>query len=191
MWNIADLLEAIAARIPDEPAIIDRGRIVTWADFEPTGEALAADLVERGVSEGARVGVALHNSAEHLIAYFACFKARGVPFNINYRYNAKEVRYLVDDASAEALIIDDDYVATVFEAAQDPAACSIASTRAHSPSASFRSARRVRQPTAGSHDRAGTGSPTTRCFCTPAERRECPRRSCGSNRRWSSCWPGR
>jgi 3-oxocholest-4-en-26-oate---CoA ligase len=116
MWNIADLFEAIAARIPDEPAVIDRGRILTWAEFERQGEALAADLVEWGVSEGGRVGVALHNSAEYLISYLACFKARCVPFNINYRYNVKEIRYLVEDAEAEALVVDDDYVPTALDA---------------------------------------------------------------------------
>jgi acyl-CoA synthetase (AMP-forming)/AMP-acid ligase II len=116
VWNIADLFAAIAGRIPGEPAIIDCGRILTWADFDQQSESLAADLVERGVSEGGRVGVGLHNSAEYLISYLACFKARCVPFNINYRYNAKEVRYLVEDASAEALIVDDDYIPTVAEA---------------------------------------------------------------------------
>ncbi|HEY2303285.1 MAG TPA: AMP-binding protein [Acidimicrobiales bacterium] len=116
MWNIADLFEEIAARIPDEPAVIDRGHLLTWAGFVERGEALAADLVGRGVSEGGRVGVGLHNSAEYLISYLACFQSRCVPFNINYRYNAREVRYLVDDAGAEALIVDDDYVPVVLEA---------------------------------------------------------------------------
>ena len=116
MWNIADLFEEIAARIPDEPAVIDRGRVLTWAEFEQASEALAADLIGRGVSEGGRVGVALHNCAEYLICYLACFKARCIPFNINYRYNAKEIAYLVEDAAAEALVFDDDYAPTVAEA---------------------------------------------------------------------------
>ena len=56
-------------------------------------------------------------AAEYLISYLACFQSRCVPFNINYRYNAREVRYLVDDAaSQEALIVDDDYAPVVLEA---------------------------------------------------------------------------
>jgi 3-oxocholest-4-en-26-oate---CoA ligase len=116
MWNIADLFEEIAARIPDEPAVIDRGRVVTWAEFEQASEALAVDLVERGVGQGGRVGVALHNCAEYLISYLACFKVRSVPFNINYRYNAKEIAYLIEDAAAQALIFDDDYAPTILGA---------------------------------------------------------------------------
>ncbi len=116
MWNIADLFEEIAARIPDEPAVIDRGRDLTWSAFEQASEALAADLIGRGVSEGGRVGVALHNCAEYLICYLACFKARCIPFNINYRYNAKEIAYLIEDAAAEALVFDDDYAPTIAEA---------------------------------------------------------------------------
>ena len=121
-WNIADFFAAIAAKIPDEVAIIDDGQPITWADFDRTADALAADFVARGIPEHGRIGVALHNCAEYLIAYLACFKARCVPFNINYRYTAREVRYLVHDASAAALIVDDDYVATALEATDDRSA---------------------------------------------------------------------
>jgi 3-oxocholest-4-en-26-oate---CoA ligase len=121
-WNIAEFFEAIAARIPDEVAIIDRGTAITWGAFEQASEALAADLVARGITEHGRVGVALHNCAEYLISYFACFKARCVPFNINYRYTATEVRYLVADAAAEVLVVDDDFVATARDATSDPSA---------------------------------------------------------------------
>ena len=110
MWNIADFFRAIATAIPDEPAILDRGRTFTWADYDRAAEALAADLLARGVTDQAPVGVALHNCAEFLVTYLACFKARAIPFNINYRYTAKEVRHLVDDAAARALVVDDDYV---------------------------------------------------------------------------------
>lgn len=121
-WNIADFFEAIAARIPDEVAIVDNGTAITWVDFDRAADALAADFVARGIPERGRVGVALHNCAEFLIAYVACFKARCIPFNINYRYTAREVRYLVADAAAAALIVDDDYVATALEATDDPSA---------------------------------------------------------------------
>jgi acyl-CoA synthetase (AMP-forming)/AMP-acid ligase II len=169
MWNIADLFEAIAARIPDEPAFIDRGRILTWAEFERQGEALAADLVERGVSEGGRVGVALHNRAEYLISYLACFKARCVPFNINYRYNVKEVRYLVEDAAAEALVVDDADLPTAVEAR---GRATPAGVGAALPSL------------------VGFANRTTRCSSTRAARPACRRLWCGRSPRWSSFWPG-
>ena len=57
-WNIADFFAAIAARIPDEVAIIDDGASITWADFDRAADALAADLIARGIPERGRVGVA-------------------------------------------------------------------------------------------------------------------------------------
>jgi 3-oxocholest-4-en-26-oate---CoA ligase len=119
MWNIADFFHAIASAIPDEPAIVDRGRTFTWAEYDRAAEALAADLVARGVTDQVPVGVALHNCAEFLVTYLGCFKARAIPFNINYRYNSREVRHLIDDAVAGALVIDDDYVPVVRDAVAD------------------------------------------------------------------------
>jgi hypothetical protein len=38
----------------------------------------------------------------------ACYKARAVPVNVNYRYVADELQYLCDDADLVALFHDDD-----------------------------------------------------------------------------------
>ena len=37
-----------------------------------------------------------------------CFKARMVPVNLNYRYVAPELRYVVDNADLEVLVFEDD-----------------------------------------------------------------------------------
>lgn len=50
MWNLADYFEEIAARIPDEPTIVDDDRVLTWAGFERVSESLAADLASRGTA---------------------------------------------------------------------------------------------------------------------------------------------
>ena len=37
-------------------------------------------------------------------SYFAALKLRAVPFNVNYRYTAEEIAYLLDNADADALV---------------------------------------------------------------------------------------
>ena len=191
-WNIADFFAAIAARIPDEVAIIDDGQAITWADFDRTADALAADFVARGIPEHGRVGVALHNCAEYLIAYLACFKARCVPFNINYRYTAREVRYLVADAAAAALIVDDDYVAIALEATDDPSARIMAlyvlgDTEIDDSVDDIGDLISLREAChSGRHMEAGARvppSPTTRCSSTPVARPACRRPSYGASAR--------
>src|ERR1700712_3917613 len=48
-WNLADILDAIAAEIPAAPAIVDRGRELTWAQFDAQAAAPAADLDALGL----------------------------------------------------------------------------------------------------------------------------------------------
>src|SRR5689334_16821553 len=43
----------------------------------------------------------------------ACYKARAVPINVNYRYVAEELQYLCDDADLVALFHDADTAAYV------------------------------------------------------------------------------
>ena len=44
------------------------------------------------------LAIYLHNGNEYLESMLGAFKARVAPFNVNYRYVAEELRYLLDDA---------------------------------------------------------------------------------------------
>ena len=66
---------------------------------------------------GEHVGVHARNCHEWVEAYHACFKIRAVPINVNYRYQAEELRYLYDNADCVAIIVAPEYVAAVDEVA--------------------------------------------------------------------------
>ena len=74
-WTFADVWEAIAARQPDHPALIQGGRVVTWAQFDAHADALAAHLVGHGITADAKVAAYLYNGPEYLETYYAAFKA--------------------------------------------------------------------------------------------------------------------
>ena len=57
-----------------------------------------------GVGPGTKVAMYVYNAPEYLETCFAAFKLRAVPVNVNYRYLADELHYLLDNADAEALI---------------------------------------------------------------------------------------
>ena len=46
----------------------------------------------------------MHNRNEYLEAQFGAFKMRGVAVNVNYRYLDEELRYLLDNSDAEAIV---------------------------------------------------------------------------------------
>ena len=108
-WNYADAYERVAALIPDAPAQIQGGQIqvgraLTWTDFDRRANALAADLLAAGLGRQAKVAAYLTNGPEYLETYLAAFKAGLVPLNTNFRYGPDEIRYLLDNADAEAVV---------------------------------------------------------------------------------------
>jgi fatty-acyl-CoA synthase len=103
----ATLLEGVAGVIPDKPAVMHGDVTFTWHEHEERAARLAAVLAQAGINPAAKVAILLYNGPEWLEAHFAALKVRAVPINVNYRYRAEELRYLLDDADAEALIFHD------------------------------------------------------------------------------------
>ena len=103
-WNFADAFERVAAAAPDAPSQVQGERTVTRGDFDRRANALASDLLDAGLGEQSKVAVYLTNCPEYLETYFAAFKAGLVPVNTNFRYGPAEIRYLFDNADAEAVV---------------------------------------------------------------------------------------
>ncbi len=108
-WNFAELLETVAARVPDAPAQVCGSRRYSWSSFNARANALAEDLLSAGLGEQSKVAAYLTNGPEYLEVYFAAFKAGLVPVNTNYRYGPDEIRYLFDNADAEAVVFQASY----------------------------------------------------------------------------------
>jgi 3-oxocholest-4-en-26-oate---CoA ligase len=100
----ATLWEAIREAVPDRPALVQGATRRTWRDFDDRAARLAGALLTHGVGAGAKVGQLLYNCPEFLESYFAALKVRAIPFNVNYRYTATELAYLLANADAEALV---------------------------------------------------------------------------------------
>ena len=108
-WNFADVYERIAASIPDAPCQVQGDRVVSWGEWDRRANALAADLLAAGLGEQAKVAAYLTNCPEYLEVYLAAFKAGLVPVNTNFRYGPDEIRYLFDNADAEAVVFHATY----------------------------------------------------------------------------------
>ena len=71
---------------------------------------IANHLIGIGVRPGERVGIYSRNRAEYVEALFGCWKCGAVPVNVNWRYVADELRYVIDDAEFVAMIVEDEYL---------------------------------------------------------------------------------
>jgi acyl-CoA synthetase (AMP-forming)/AMP-acid ligase II len=119
-FNIADLFECVADAVPAREAVVCRGDRRTYAELDERSTRLAHSLRDAGIGVGDHVGLFLRNSVEHVEVMLACYKARAVPINVNYRYVADELRYLCADADLVALFHDADTTAYV-DAVPEPA----------------------------------------------------------------------
>ena len=117
MFNLALIHEAIAERIPEREAIVFRDRRISWRELTDRTRRLADFMRDHGLgchtersdlenweSGQDHVGLYLRNGNEYLEGMLGAFKARAVPFNVNYRYVDDELIGLLDDADARALI---------------------------------------------------------------------------------------
>ncbi|MFT3975590.1 MAG: AMP-binding protein [Sphingomonas bacterium] len=103
-FHLADLFEIVAGAVGDRIAIRHDGGAISYAGLNARADRLAAALADRGIGRGATVGLYLMNGPEYLEGFLAAMKCGAVPFNINYRYRAEELRYLLDNADAAAVI---------------------------------------------------------------------------------------
>src|SRR5262245_14933050 len=132
-FNLAQVHEAIADAVPDRECIVFRDRRLTWRDVNDRTRRLANVLARAGLGarpEG-RAGLAGHESHEDHLAIYAfngneylesmvgAFKARVAPVNVNYRYVAEELQYLLADAKAKAIVYHSQLAPTLAEVLPD------------------------------------------------------------------------
>lgn len=104
--NFGDILDAVAAHRRDAPAITSDTGTLNWQEFDARSNALARGLSAKGVKVQDKVGFLLFNSKQYLELLSACFKGRFIHVNLNYRYTASEIEYVLDNSDAAALIYD-------------------------------------------------------------------------------------
>ena len=103
-FNIADLFELTADTIPDDTAIVCGDRRLTFAELDARANRFASFLRSRGIGQGDHVGFHLFNGTEYVEGSLACLKLRAVPINLNYRYTAAELSYLVENAELVGIV---------------------------------------------------------------------------------------
>jgi acyl-CoA synthetase (AMP-forming)/AMP-acid ligase II len=102
--NLADLFELSVDLFGDREYLVAEGKRRTYAEMEDRANRLAHHLRSHGIGAGDHVGIYASNSVEWVESLWAIFKLRAVWININYRYVADELRYIVSNADLVGLI---------------------------------------------------------------------------------------
>ena len=113
--NLGETLAAGARLYPDRIGARDLERQLTFRHWNARACRLANALVGLGLAKGDRVAVLAYNALEWAEIYAATAKAGLVAVPINFRLSAPEVRFIVEDSGASALIVEDQLVGVIEE----------------------------------------------------------------------------
>lgn len=110
-WNYAAVLREVASVVPERTAIVCGRRRVSFGELDRDSDRFAAALVARGAGAGDKVAIDVLNRPEYLISFYGALKFGAVPVNINYRYKAAELCYLLDYLDAAVVVVDAPFAA--------------------------------------------------------------------------------
>jgi fatty-acyl-CoA synthase len=118
-FNLADLFEIVVDTVPDRLAVVAGDTRLTYRQLDERANRLAHHLIESGVQPGDHVGVYAWNRAEWLEAELGIYKARASVININFRYVADELRYMLENSDSVTLIFERQFAPVVAEVRND------------------------------------------------------------------------
>ena len=99
-----DMWAASVARSPDTTLIRYFDGSLSVREVDELSDAIAAVLVDEGFSAGDRLGVYLQNVPHFVLCMLACWKAGGVMVSINPMNKERELKVLLGDSGASALV---------------------------------------------------------------------------------------
>ena len=103
---VHDLLSHSASRAPDSIAVIEPGGSVTYRDLDERASDVARRLEDTRIGTGARVVLALENSAAFVACYFGILRAGGVVVPVQPGAKSDRVLPALRDCTAAACIVD-------------------------------------------------------------------------------------
>jgi fatty-acyl-CoA synthase len=108
-WNFAAVWEGVAEVVPDRDAIVCGDQRVSWAKFRDRAHRLAGHLASTaGAAPGDKVAIDLTNRPEYLETFYAALLLGCVPVNVNFRYVADEIHYVLDNSDAKVVVAGSD-----------------------------------------------------------------------------------
>jgi long-chain acyl-CoA synthetase len=114
--SVVALLEESFAKYRDQRAYVCMDKAITFGDVDTLSQALAAWLQGRGLAKGTRVAIMMPNVLQYPVALAAVLRAGLIAVNVNPLYTARELAHQLKDSGAEAVIVLENFAATLEQA---------------------------------------------------------------------------
>src|SRR5438105_8289525 len=110
MYPLHHILQRALALYPERLAMVDGGFRLTYKALGERVHRLAAALLGLGLKRGDRVAILDWNSHRYLEAYYACAHAGLAFMPVNSRLAVPELRYVLKDSDARALLFSEPFL---------------------------------------------------------------------------------
>jgi long-chain acyl-CoA synthetase len=112
--SIPEMLDWTVAQFGDKPAFHNLGRSLRYRELDRLSRDFAAFLQQLpGLAKGDRIAIMSPNLLQYPVAIFGILRAGMTVVNINPLYTARELEYLLKDSGARAIVIVENFAATL------------------------------------------------------------------------------
>ncbi|MDP6707802.1 MAG: AMP-binding protein, partial [Alphaproteobacteria bacterium] len=108
--TVPDLLDEMAARLPDAEFVVGGEARLSYADFRRRVRDFARGLHALGVAKGDKVAILMGNLPEWLIADFAILQLGAIMVSLNTWATRRELEYMLDHSDAVVLVTQDAFL---------------------------------------------------------------------------------
>ncbi len=116
---IGDLLRHSVNRYPKRPAIVGDDVKFTYDEFNRRVNRIVDSWYKSGLKKGDRLAILLMNCYQFIELIMACAKSGIVMVPINWRFQAAEIKYVVENSDACAMVMGEEFIPVMETAAND------------------------------------------------------------------------
>jgi len=117
---MAELLAPHALERPDDAALIDEHRTITWGELNERVNRLVSGLRAAGAEDHDTVALMVGNRGEFFEVFAAAAHARWVVVPVNWHWVADELAYVLENSGATTVIVEEAYLDVARSARLDP-----------------------------------------------------------------------
>ncbi|HSX60995.1 MAG TPA: long-chain-fatty-acid--CoA ligase [Tahibacter sp.] len=118
--SVVAVLETACERFRHRPAFSNMGKVLSYDDVDRLSRQFAAFLTgDLGLKRGDRVALMMPNVLQYPIAIFGVLRAGMTVVNTNPMYTPRELKHQLVDSGASAIVVLDNFAATVAEVIAD------------------------------------------------------------------------
>jgi len=117
--DIVQLLAKGVEAYPDNTVLIDGDRRLTFKQLHARTNTFANAVMELGLKKGDRVAAISMNCAEVVEVDYGLMKAGVVMVALNLRSTSAELRYMINNAKAKAVILGPEYIDAIQDIRED------------------------------------------------------------------------